>query len=206
VLLADDHAPNRAVLVDLLAPLGFELAEAENGREALARAAEFRPDLVLMDLRMPLLDGLSATRLLRQGAAAPVVIGVSASAHEEQQRAALAAGCAAFLAKPFRHEDLLAAVGRHLGLAWRHADAPSGETTAPFPALPHAPAPAEADALFELASKGDVMGVRAYAAELAARDPRLAAFSQSVTDLAARFRMKAIRQFVDRYRHPAPPA
>jgi len=69
---------------------------------------------------------------------------------------------------------------------------------------------ADADALHELASKGDVVGVRTYAQRLAERDPRLAPFAQTVTSLAHRFKMKAIRQFVARYRadgsaRPFPP-
>ena len=63
----------------------------------------------------------------------------------------------------------------------------------------HAPPAADADALYELAAKGDVVGIRARAMALAERDPRLTPFAQSVLDLAARFKMKAIRQFVARY-------
>jgi len=62
ILIADDKRENRAVLVDMLAPLGFRIAEAGNGQEALDVAARFQPDAVLMDMRMPVLDGLEATR------------------------------------------------------------------------------------------------------------------------------------------------
>ena len=68
----------------------------------------------------------------------------------------------------------------------------------------YAPSPEEAEARFELASKGDVFGVRHYAQQLAERDPRLAAFSHKITDFATRFKMKAIRQFVTRYRRENP--
>ncbi|HYC71035.1 MAG TPA: PAS domain S-box protein [Opitutaceae bacterium] len=208
VLAADDHAPNRTLLTDLLVPLGFEVVTACDGQEALDLARARRPDLVLLDLRMPRLDGLAAARAIRESYAAnpPCLIGVSASAHEVNRQASLEAGCVEFLAKPFREEDLFELMERHLGVKWLITEAPASETGSPFPHLPHPPQPADAEMLFDLASKGDVIGVRTYAQQLAARDPRLAPFAANVTDLAARFKMKAIRQFVGRYRAGAAPA
>ncbi len=209
VLVADDHEPNRALLVDLLTPLGFDLATAEDGEAAVQLARRFRPHLALLDVRMPRLDGLGAARRIRAelGADAPCVIGISASAHDEAQAAALAAGCAAFIAKPFAEETLFELIGRHLGVRWRHSDQPlPGETTAPFPALPHPPTPAQAEHLFALASNGDIAAVRAYTAQIVAEDPRLAPFAQQINELTARFKMKAIRSLVARYTPPAPPA
>ncbi len=205
VLVADDHAPNRAVLVDLLEPVGFVVETANDGQQALECAQRARPDLVFLDLRMPKVDGLAAARTIREALAdnPPVLIGISASAHEAQRQAALAAGCVAFLAKPFRDEDLFGLVERHLGLVWRYSDPlPSTESAVPFPVLPCPPSPTAAAAIFDLASKGDVMGVRNYAQQLAAKDARLAPFAQNIIDLAGRFKMKAIRSFVARYRDP----
>jgi CheY-like chemotaxis protein len=205
VLVVDDNATNRSVMVDMLAPLGFELAEAVDGAEALAQAERFKPDLVLMDLRLPGgIDGLEATRRLRTtpfGRAARIVA-VSASAYDLDRTECFAVGCDAFLAKPFREEELWSTVERSLGLAWRIGD--PEETRTPFPAVVFAPPAADAEALYELAAKGDVVGIRAHATALAERDPQLAPFAQSVLDLAARFKMKAIRQFVTRYRDAAP--
>ncbi|HVT74138.1 MAG TPA: PAS domain S-box protein [Lacunisphaera sp.] len=202
VLVADDHPANRSLLVDLLQPLGFEVATAADGRAAVDQAAALRPDLVLLDLRMPRLDGFAAARAIRAAfpGGGPRLVGVSASAFEPDRQACLDAGCAEFLAKPFRDEQLFAILERQLGLRWIYAESPAGETSSPFPAVVHAPTPADAEALHELACKGDVIGVRAYAQKLAAQDARLAPFAQAVTELAARFKMKAIRQFVGRYR------
>jgi PAS domain S-box-containing protein len=209
VLVADDHPTNSRLMIDLLEPLGFQVTTAVDGLDAVTQAKASRPDLVLLDLRMPRLDGFGAARAITEAFPKnpPKMIGVSASAFEPDREACRAAGCAEFLAKPFREEDLLAAIARQLGLKWRFADpvAPTRETSAPFPAVQHAPDAADAEALFELASKGDVVGVRALAQKLAERDARLAPFAQGVTELAARFKMKAIRQFVDRYRAPAKP-
>jgi PAS domain S-box-containing protein len=210
VLVADDNPTNARLLLDILEPLGFNVTTATDGLEAVARAKAARPDLVLLDLRMPRLDGFGAARAIREAFPGnpPKMIGISASAFEPDREACRQAGCAEFIAKPFREEQLFAALERQLGIKWRYADpiAATRETHAPFPAVQHAPDPADAEALFELASKGDVVGVRALAQKLGERDPRLAPFVQGVTELAARFKMKAIRQFVDRYRTPAPKA
>jgi CheY-like chemotaxis protein len=202
ILVADDNPNNSRLMLDILEPLGFTVITAADGLEAVARAKEERPDLALLDLRMPRLDGSAAARAI---AAAwpkdpPKMIGISASAFEPDREACLQAGCGEFLAKPFREEELLNAFERQLGLKWLLAEPAARDTVAPFPVVQHAPAPADAEALFELACKGDVVGVRTYAQKLAERDARLAPFAQGVVELAARFKMKAIRQFVDRYR------
>jgi signal transduction histidine kinase/DNA-binding NarL/FixJ family response regulator len=204
LLVVDDSATNRAVLVNLLTPLGFELAEADTGEAAVAQAAAVSPALILMDLRLPGgIDGLEATRRIRAtpaGAAVPI-IAVSASAYDLDRNECFAAGCTAFLAKPFREEELWSALDRALGLVWLTAD--SEETRSPFPAVVVAPPPAEAAAFYELAAKGDVVGIRTRAQALVTADPQHAPFAQVILDLAARFKMKTIRQFVARYLPPS---
>ena len=203
VLVADDHAPNRTVLIDLLQPLGFDVLAAHDGQQAMDIALRQRPDIVLMDLRMPRLDGMAAAQAIlgHYKEEPPCIIAVSASTLEGPQQAALAAGCAAFLSKPFFEEDLFTLLERHIGITWRTSvRSTSGESRDPFPILRNAPAIAEADAIFELATKGDVMGVRSYAQELAHRLPEHADFAQHIIELATHFRMKAIRTYVTRYR------
>jgi PAS domain S-box-containing protein len=205
VLVADDHAPNRTVLMDLLQPLGFDLLAAHDGQQAVEIALRQRPDVVLMDLRMPRLDGMAAAQaiLSHYRDQPPCIIAVSASTLEGPQHAALAAGCTAFLSKPFFEEDLFTLLERHIGLIWRtNTRSTTGESRDPFPILRNAPAPAEANAIFELATKGDVMGVRAYAQDLALRVPEQTDFAEHIIELATNFRMKAIRTYVTRYRTP----
>ncbi|NRF65984.1 response regulator [Aquincola sp. S2] len=125
VLVIDDIADNRALIVQLLGRLGFEVFEAADGQAGLECAAELRPDLVLMDNTMPVLDGLSATRRLRRmpGFERTPVISLSASASAADQQASLQAGADAFLAKPVVFDLLLQQVGRLLGLRWIGSDA-----------------------------------------------------------------------------------
>ncbi|HEX2862710.1 MAG TPA: response regulator, partial [Lacunisphaera sp.] len=202
VLVADDHAPNCAVLVDLLQPLGFEMLTATDGVAAVETTRRERPDLVLMDVRMPRLDGLGATQAIREAFPdnPPCIIAVSASTHEGQRQAALAAGCAAFLAKPFYEEALLTLLANHLGVVWRYAPlAVSTGSRNPITGLEVMPLAADARAIAELAAKGDVLGIRAYAQQLQQRDPAQAPFAEHIVELAASFRLKAIRTFVAQF-------
>jgi CheY-like chemotaxis protein len=111
---------NRALLVDLLTDRGFDTDEAANGEQALARMRAQRPDLVLMDVSMPVLDGIEATRRLR---ADPLlrdlrVIMLSASPGEGNRRSAIDAGADAFIAKPLDLVALLLTMGELLALQW----------------------------------------------------------------------------------------
>ncbi|MEO6245337.1 MAG: PAS domain S-box protein [Opitutaceae bacterium] len=200
VLVVDDNPANRAVLVDLLTPVGFEVGEVANGENAVTEVARACPDLVLMDLRMPGgMDGLEATRRIRRSVPGPGlrIIAISASAYELDRRECFAAGCDAFVAKPFREEDLWAQIGTVLNLEWQHGDA--ADATPPFAGVVHPPPPGEATALHDCAAKGDVVGLRQRAEALIARDAKYSPFARTVLDLAARFKMKAIRQFVTPY-------
>jgi CheY-like chemotaxis protein len=126
------------------------------------------------------------------------IIAVSASAYDFDRTECFAAGCDDFLAKPFREEELAGMIERTLRLTWKYADPDKPCSPAPNQIL--APPPAEATVLYELAAKGDVVGLRARAQELMSLDPKYTPFAQEVLDLAARFKMKAVRQFVGRYK------
>jgi len=120
VLVVDDLAENRAVLRDMLAPVGFEISEAADAREALQIAQGQRPDLILMDVFMPGMDGRQATTRLRQLpdlAQVPTIV-VSASALGGDEESSLAAGANAFLAKPVNEHRLLDQIGSLLPIEW----------------------------------------------------------------------------------------
>jgi CheY-like chemotaxis protein len=118
ILVVDDNLENRQLLVELLKPLGFELREAANGQEAVDIWAEWQPQLIWMDVRMPVMNGYAATQSIRsmpQGQQ-PVIIAITASAFEEEQAVALATGCNDFLRKPFRDTDIFELLHHHLGV------------------------------------------------------------------------------------------
>jgi DNA-binding NarL/FixJ family response regulator len=100
VLLADDHARLRAALRDLLEESGFEVVgECGDGADAVARARQLEPDIVVIDLRMPVVNGLDATRLIKDARPATQVVVLSAYESPELERQASGAGAFAFLDK-----------------------------------------------------------------------------------------------------------
>ena len=116
LLLADDNAISREVVGELLRPLGFQVTEAVDGQAAVAAARVHAFDGILMDMRMPRLDGLEATRTIRRLAPArpPFIVALTANAFDEDREAARAAGMEAFLAKPIDPEKLFATLLRLL--------------------------------------------------------------------------------------------
>jgi CheY-like chemotaxis protein len=119
VLLVEDYEDAREMYRDYLTFSGFSVVTAENGDEAIEKARSLRPDLILMDLSLPSLDGWEATRRLKADpATAPIrVIALSAHAMRAEVERAAAAGCEGFIAKPCLPEELLAEVTRHLNAA-----------------------------------------------------------------------------------------
>lgn len=117
VLVAEDHEDTRLMLRTLLERRGLAVVEAGDGFEALDAAERERPDLILMDGSLPLLDGVAATRRLRDMPAFSAVPIVFLSGHAEQraQTAALDAGCDEYVTKPFDIERLYRVLNRHLG-------------------------------------------------------------------------------------------
>lgn len=124
ILVVDDNADNRAVLSQMLAAVGFAVREAINGKEAVGLFEKWLPHLVLMDMRMPVMDGVEATQRIKAtetGQKTPV-IAVSASAFEEDREAVLAAGCDDFLGKPIREKLLFETIARHIPVRYLHDD------------------------------------------------------------------------------------
>ena len=115
ILVADDNAPNRRLLVEYLSPYGFELLEAEDGAQALAQARQRQPALILMDIAMPVLDGLEVTRRLKADtttADIPVIAVTASVTHEQEAKARTL--CDAYLLKPVSQATLIATLRRFL--------------------------------------------------------------------------------------------
>ena len=196
VLIIDDIAANRAVLADALGDLGFEVAEATNAQEGVDQAAAAPPDLILMDTRMPGMDGIEATRRMRQIPAlrAIPIIAVSAGAMADDQARSLAAGASAFMSKPIEIEELLRHIGQHLGLSWIQEPAPSLEA-APL-IVPPRP---EIELLHGMAMAGDMREIRQRATHLAGLDARYRPFAEQLLQLARSYQSKAILNLVELY-------
>jgi len=134
ILVVDDDENNRSVLSALLGRVGIATTEAADGSAAVVACRTARPDLVFMDVKMPLLDGVEATREIRRledGRRIPVVL-VSASVFQDEQGSVLQSGADQFITKPFREDEIWAALEKHLGLAFvREAPAPPVSVRSP---------------------------------------------------------------------------
>jgi PAS domain S-box-containing protein len=118
ILVVDDRPEARQLLVRLLTPFGFNVQEAGNGQQAVDIWQAWRPHLVCMDLRMPVMDGCTAARLIKASpeGQGTVIIALSASSFEEERADILAAGCDDFLRKPLQEDELFDLMQKHLGL------------------------------------------------------------------------------------------
>ncbi|MGK3966550.1 AAA family ATPase [Sorangium sp. So ce118] len=207
VLVVDDQAENRAVLRDMLAPLGFVVVEANGGGEALALASARRPDLVVMDLAMPELDGIETTRRLRKlpGLASVPVIASSASASEGDRARGAGVGCTDFLPKPVQLGALLEQLEDHLDLAWTRAEPPQ-RAAAPALAAPGALPSAEVIAgLLDLVNRGRISGLLLELERLEREDARLGPFADELRELAQGFQVGKLRDALRAAAGPAPP-
>jgi CheY-like chemotaxis protein len=120
ILIVDDVEPNREVLKDMLTPLGFDVRCAESGLEAVEQVQANPPDLIIMDLAMPGMGGLEATRRIRWGdlGATVPIVALSAHASETDRQGALDAGANAFMVKPFDRQALLDQLAGLMQLTW----------------------------------------------------------------------------------------
>jgi len=116
ILVVEDQEDNRQILRDLLGSAGYDLTEAEDGEEAIAAVARRRPDLILMDIQLPVMDGYEATRRIRTNPdlRSVPIIAVTSYALAGDEDKALAAGCDGYVTKPYSPRDLLAKVRAYL--------------------------------------------------------------------------------------------
>ncbi|MCS0580716.1 ATP-binding protein [Massilia pinisoli] len=203
LLVVDDMPQNRALLLDLLQQAGFIVAAATNGLECLVLLATFKPDLILMDIMMPVMDGNETTRRIRltPGWADVPIIAVTASAGAEDERKSRDAGTNAFLGKPVDYDVLMRTIGKLLSLTWiTEQPAPAAASTGDDDAGMVAPPAEEIDELWQLAQMGNMRRIREQAAYLRGLDPAYAAFASRVDALAQGYHSKQLAAFVARFR------
>jgi CheY-like chemotaxis protein len=195
ILVVDDQADNRDLLCSLLRIVGFEVRSASSGEEALAAVAIESFDLMLLDLRMPGMDGLEVIAHLRRQnlePRLPIVI-VSASALETEQTAAIDRGADGFLVKPVNDRDLFAMIERLVDIEYRRSDhepVPSVGSTTSIKSPPSSALPAElVEALREAAQRGDIAAISSCLAEVIDRDQE---FGERLKGLADQFNYEAL--------------
>jgi signal transduction histidine kinase/CheY-like chemotaxis protein len=118
ILVVDDRWTVRHLITRLLEPIGFQVREAQDGQAGVEMWKQWQPHLILLDLRMPVMDGYDTMRRIRadSNGKRPVIIALTASAFDEERAGILASGCDGFLRKPFLETELFALMSKHLGV------------------------------------------------------------------------------------------
>lgn len=193
LLVVDDNPVNAVLLSDILVPLGFEIQTAGSGREALRLALESPPDLVLLDLVMPGLDGVETATELRHHAqlGAMPIVGISATVTDNERKQAFSDACDAFLGKPVQLDQLLQTIGQLLGLEWETADIARTKqaTTKLSPGMLAGLAPALRENLGDAALALDGDRISALIPQIEAVD---AALARTLSDVINRFDFQSI--------------
>jgi two-component system, cell cycle response regulator DivK len=116
ILVVEDQPDSRQIIRDMLAGTDYEITEAENGEEALAAMAKQRPDLVLMDIQLPIIDGYTATKQIKADPAlrSIPIIAVTSHALDGEEQTARAAGCDGYVPEPYSPRQLLAKIRQYL--------------------------------------------------------------------------------------------
>ena len=129
ILVVDDRWENRQIVLKLLEPIGFEVKEAINGKEAIEIWQQWQPHLIWMDMRMPVMNGYEATEYIKSHlkGQATYIIALTASTFEEERAIVLSAGCDDFVRKPFREEVLFNKMAEYLGVKYVYAEATESE-------------------------------------------------------------------------------
>jgi len=133
ILVVEDQEESRRLLVQLLEDVGFEVREASEGLEAIKVFEEYRPHFIWMDMRMPGMDGLEATRRIKATDAGKTTVVAALTAHalDEEREPILAAGCDELVRKPYREQELFEIMSRRLGIRYIYEGAPAEPGSVP---------------------------------------------------------------------------
>ena len=187
LLVVDDQASQRIVLNEMLTPLGFDITEADSGTACITEIERKKPDLLLMDISMPEMDGSEVCRHLRNHGYddLPIII-VSANVFDPTARQEDSLLCNDFIAKPFMMEDLLSKLKLHLGIEWI-------STSPTLPAQSNAirliPSKATLEKLLALGDIGYIKGIHTALDEIEAGNTLYAPFCAELRSLVERFRL-----------------
>ena len=191
ILIVDDQPEHRQLVMSILHPLGFGMMDACSGEECLAKVQKKPPDLILLDLSMPGLDGAGTAKQLRQkGYTMPIVV-LSANAYPSDRLNAINAGCNDFLAKPIQVSELLAKLKLHLALDWLYQEVESEP-----PSTHQLPSSETLQELTGFVRIGDLLGLNRRLSELIRNQPECTQFAQGIMKLGGEFRLVEIKKLL----------
>jgi signal transduction histidine kinase/DNA-binding NarL/FixJ family response regulator len=205
VLVVDDCWENRAVIVNVLEPLGFEMKEATNGKEGLEKVETIQPDVIVTDIVMPVVDGYEMTKRLRELPEFEKlkIIASSASVSASERRKSLQYGCDDFIPKPVLVAELLEKLQMYLDLEWIYElseKATNGHQNGEVKTEEIVAPPAEQlIVLYEAARIGDFSQIEAEAKRIKLLDNKYELFAKKVEHCAEEFEDKAIINLLKQY-------
>ena len=206
ILIVDDRWENRSVIINMLEPIGFEIIEAENGKEGLEKAHKFQPNLIITDLAMPVMDGFEMTQHLRSEAFNDIIIASSASVLSFTRQQSWEAGCNDFIPKPVQNEELLSQLKNYLNLKWIYEAKAELISLTQDLSLPIneilIPPPNKLNSLLKAAKSGYILDIQEEANRLKQLDINYAPFANKIIELAQAFEDEAIVKLIANARKP----
>jgi PAS domain S-box-containing protein len=199
ILIVDDNFENRIVVFDLLTPLGFNIEQANNGREGLEKSIKWLPDAIITDLVLPEMDGFELIRQLRQSPVLKekIIIASSASVYEAYKDRSLAIGSNAFLPKPIQVEKLLEQLQQHLNLTWDYEVQVKQTTEEDHTAPMVFPPIAELEKLYGLSLMCDVDELEEELAILAESEVKLKSFVTKMQAFLKKYQMDELIEWLE---------
>ncbi|MBF0228668.1 MAG: response regulator [Desulfamplus sp.] len=226
ILVADDNFNNRELLRDALEPLGFHVHMADNGKECIQKALENKPDVILMDLMMPKMNGFEAVELIRRNPALKgiLIIAISASVVNESREKSLRAGCDEFLTKPVSLNSLFTVISKYREIDWIYQDEENSELNKPLAGETEtisedklaledirdstgfsseekryiAQNIGKLDELLEVARQGDVAGIQEWVQAVSANDAVALRFKNIINEFAENFMIDEVVTLVEK--------
>jgi len=199
ILIAEDNVENRLLLSSLLAQTGFDTCTADNGEEAVKLFKQWHPDFIWMDMRMPVMDGYEATKIIRQlpGGDTVKIVALTASVFDDQRETILAAGCDDVLHKPFQAQEIFDTMALQLGVRYLYekvieevSDEPVWLRVEDIAVLPEALRETLRTAAASLSSDE-------FATALSKIDQQHSALARGLASLARKFRFDIILKLLD---------
>lgn len=203
ILIVDDKIESREILKNLLSPLGFRLAEATNGQEALIETVQFCPDLILLDLLMPIMDGFEFLRQVKQqdNLTQAIIIIVSACASCKTQQELKTLGSHDFITKPIQIDKLLLGLKKYLKLEWIYLQVSKPEIA---PIVHESttlliPPQSMLEKLCQLTKKHHISGIREFIVELNTNSPEYTEFTQHIGSFLDKYRFKELLECIQSF-------
>jgi signal transduction histidine kinase/ActR/RegA family two-component response regulator len=205
VLVVDNEEVDRELIINILVPLGFEVAEAANGHECLAQFKTFNPDVILMDLAMPMMDGWEAAYQIRNihHSTVPIAI-VSANAFDKNLENAAKIPTEDFIVKPVNVQDLLDWLGNKLNITWVNEPqkvlALSEVALADHQLKVALPPLTELEILQKHISNGYIKGIQSQLTQIENLGEKYLPFINQMRQFANNFQVDAMKQFIEESR------